>query len=287
MEARRAVEYISHDQAKLWQAETRRGQERVQAAKIAMHNAKTFKTVADHVPSLIEEKKELEKQQRRLKHAEDKVEAVRYWSRIAEQASASIRRNSCTSSVCSTATFPNPSARWSASAERWSVTWPSTHRRAWFARRRANPKLKAWPCRKRLLRSHHPRLLRRPTMTTPSSRPTTLKYPPPQPPPTCAKSSNKLIPPPADNGPLITDHGQIAMIVGDLHSGAGKLEQAIRNLQLHWELTRQMWHDSASRSFEDNHLADLLPQVKTVLELHNASPRSSKKHNMKSRRTTN
>jgi hypothetical protein len=56
------------------------------------------------------------------------------------------------------------------------------------------------------------------------------------------------------------------MIVGDLHSGAGKLEQAIKNLQLHWELTRQMWHDSASRSFEDNHLADLLPQVKTVLE---------------------
>jgi hypothetical protein len=86
MEARRAVEYISHDQAKLWHMETRRGQERVQAAKIAMHNAKTFKTVGDHTPSLIEEKKELEKQQRRLKHAEEKVEAVRYWSRVAEQA---------------------------------------------------------------------------------------------------------------------------------------------------------------------------------------------------------
>jgi hypothetical protein len=56
------------------------------------------------------------------------------------------------------------------------------------------------------------------------------------------------------------------MIVGDLHSGAGKLEQAIKNLQLRWEFTRQMWHDSASRSFEDNHLADLLPQVRTVLE---------------------
>jgi hypothetical protein len=86
MESRRAVEYISHDQAKFWHAEARRGQERVQAAKIAMHNAKTFKTVADHAPSLIEEKKELEKQQRRLKHAEDKAEAVRYWSRVAEQA---------------------------------------------------------------------------------------------------------------------------------------------------------------------------------------------------------
>ena len=86
LEARRAVEYISHDQAKFWLAETRRGQERVQAAKIAMHNAKTFKTIGDHTPSLVEEKKELEKQQRRLKHAEDKVEAVRYWSRVAEQA---------------------------------------------------------------------------------------------------------------------------------------------------------------------------------------------------------
>jgi hypothetical protein len=86
MEVRRAVEYISHDQAKFWQAETRRGQERVQAAKIAMHNAKTFKTIGNHTPSLVEEKKELEKQQRRLKHVEDKIEAVRYWSRIAEQA---------------------------------------------------------------------------------------------------------------------------------------------------------------------------------------------------------
>jgi hypothetical protein len=56
------------------------------------------------------------------------------------------------------------------------------------------------------------------------------------------------------------------MIVGDLYSGAGKLEQAMKNLQLHWEITRQMWHDSASRSFEHNHLADILPQVKSVLE---------------------
>jgi hypothetical protein len=86
LEARRAVEYISHDQARHWQAQTRRCQESVQAAKIAMHNAKTFKTVADHAPSLIEEKKELEKQQRRLMHAENKVQAVRYWSRTAEQA---------------------------------------------------------------------------------------------------------------------------------------------------------------------------------------------------------
>jgi hypothetical protein len=56
------------------------------------------------------------------------------------------------------------------------------------------------------------------------------------------------------------------MKVGDLHSGAVKLEQAMRALNLHWEQAKELWHDRASKSIEDNYLADLEPQVKVVLE---------------------
>jgi hypothetical protein len=56
------------------------------------------------------------------------------------------------------------------------------------------------------------------------------------------------------------------MIVGDLHSGAAKLEQAMRVLRARWEQTRHIWHDPISRAFEDNHLMNIEPQVKTVLD---------------------
>ena len=40
------------------------------------------------------------------------------------------------------------------------------------------------------------------------------------------------------------------MKVGDLHSGAVKLEQAMRALNLHWEQAKELWHDRASKSIE-------------------------------------
>jgi hypothetical protein len=86
MEARRAVDYITHDQAQVWNSEVRRGREQVQERKLEIHNTRTFKRIGDYVPSCIEEKKELAKAERRLHVAEIKVEAVRHWSRVAEQA---------------------------------------------------------------------------------------------------------------------------------------------------------------------------------------------------------
>jgi hypothetical protein len=56
------------------------------------------------------------------------------------------------------------------------------------------------------------------------------------------------------------------MKVGDLHSGATKLEQALRSLSRRWEETKTFWHDPMSRQFEDKHLANLEPEVKVVLE---------------------
>jgi hypothetical protein len=56
------------------------------------------------------------------------------------------------------------------------------------------------------------------------------------------------------------------MKVGDLHSGAVKLEQAIRSLMRRWEHTQTQWNDPAGKSFEAKYLADLEPQVKLVVE---------------------
>jgi hypothetical protein len=56
------------------------------------------------------------------------------------------------------------------------------------------------------------------------------------------------------------------MKVGDIHSGAVKLEQAMRTIMLRWEQTKTLWRDSANKNFEDKYLADLEPQVKVVVE---------------------
>jgi hypothetical protein len=86
MEARRALEYITVDQAQAWNTEVRRGREKVQQCKLEIHNVRTFKRIANYTPSCIDEKKALAKAERRLQVAEIKVEAVRHWGRLAEQA---------------------------------------------------------------------------------------------------------------------------------------------------------------------------------------------------------
>jgi hypothetical protein len=86
LEARRAVDYITHDQAQHWTGEVRRGREQVQERKIDIHNTRTFKRIGDYIPSCIDEKKALAKAERRLHLAEKKVDAVRHWGRVAEQA---------------------------------------------------------------------------------------------------------------------------------------------------------------------------------------------------------
>ncbi len=86
MESRRAVEFITHDQATLWQGELRRGWEVVSESKQNVSNARTFKAMDGYTPSCDEEKKALEKAQRRLQTAQLKTEAVKHWGRLCEQA---------------------------------------------------------------------------------------------------------------------------------------------------------------------------------------------------------
>ncbi|MDZ4817658.1 MAG: WXG100 family type VII secretion target [Planctomycetota bacterium] len=56
------------------------------------------------------------------------------------------------------------------------------------------------------------------------------------------------------------------MKVGDLKSGATKLDQALKTLYLRWEQVQGYWKDEASRAFEGDYIVDIEPQVKAVLE---------------------
>lgn len=56
------------------------------------------------------------------------------------------------------------------------------------------------------------------------------------------------------------------MIVGDLVSGAGRLAEAMKDLNAQWEQTKEQWRDIASQRFEKDHLADLEPLVRLTFD---------------------
>jgi hypothetical protein len=55
------------------------------------------------------------------------------------------------------------------------------------------------------------------------------------------------------------------MRAGNLSSGAGKLNLALKTLLLRWEDTKSRWNDPVGRAFENNQLAPLESQVLTTL----------------------
>lgn len=81
LEIRRAVDWIRVDRAQHWAHEIRRGYEAVARAKDELHRCLTFKGTEHFTPSCIDEKKALQKAQERLRHAEEKAEAVKRWTR--------------------------------------------------------------------------------------------------------------------------------------------------------------------------------------------------------------
>jgi hypothetical protein len=80
MEIRRVLEWIHHDRREFWSQAVRRGWEQVSEARVQLHQAITARTIGDHQPSCVDEKKTLERAKRRLDVALEKVEAVRHWS---------------------------------------------------------------------------------------------------------------------------------------------------------------------------------------------------------------
>jgi len=86
IQVHRAVQWIQHDRKEYWAREVRRNSERVAEAKVNLQRAMTARRMDNYQPACREEKKELEKMRHRLRVAEEKVEAVKRWSRAVDQA---------------------------------------------------------------------------------------------------------------------------------------------------------------------------------------------------------
>jgi hypothetical protein len=77
----RVAQWIEHDQKQYWTGQLRRSERQVQEARINLQRAMTYKRVGAHRPACIEEKRALERAQRRERLCREKLEAVRKWSR--------------------------------------------------------------------------------------------------------------------------------------------------------------------------------------------------------------
>lgn len=58
-------------------------------------------------------------------------------------------------------------------------------------------------------------------------------------------------------------------MLADLSTGAVKLSEATKALQLAWQEAHEQWNDDTSRIFEETHLRPLMPRVKAALEATN------------------
>lgn len=56
------------------------------------------------------------------------------------------------------------------------------------------------------------------------------------------------------------------MRVGDLSSGASKLANALKQINLKWDSATETWHDARAKAFHKDHVEPLLPGVKDTLD---------------------
>jgi uncharacterized protein YukE len=56
------------------------------------------------------------------------------------------------------------------------------------------------------------------------------------------------------------------MRVGDLSSGASKLANALKQINLKWEAAAETWHDARAKAFHKENVEPLLPNVKDTLD---------------------
>jgi len=91
LQVHRAADWIHNDRRSYWADQVRRGWERVAGAKNELEQARTFRRIAEHQPACREERKALEIAKRRLQNAEEKLEAVRHWTRVLDRAMVDYR----------------------------------------------------------------------------------------------------------------------------------------------------------------------------------------------------
>ncbi len=56
------------------------------------------------------------------------------------------------------------------------------------------------------------------------------------------------------------------MRIADLTSGAAKIATAYKTMRVHWEDTKEHWHDDNRRRFEENFIDPLEPQIASALD---------------------
>jgi hypothetical protein len=84
-QVKRAQQWIGHDRKEYWRNEVRDGWDRVAQARAELERCLTFRKAGDHQPGCIDEKKALQRAQRRLQIAQDRVRAVRRWEHVIDR----------------------------------------------------------------------------------------------------------------------------------------------------------------------------------------------------------
>jgi hypothetical protein len=85
LESRRALEWVLQRQPAYWQQQARIGHERVLAARDDLHRCRASPLPGGGTPSCMEERKALERAQRRLAYCEEKIVAVRQAGAVTQQ----------------------------------------------------------------------------------------------------------------------------------------------------------------------------------------------------------
>lgn len=85
----RTMSWLQQEQARHWQIQVRKRAEKVAQAKAELQRAQI--SSAENRSRCVEERKALEKAQRQLEEAEEKIKRVRYWCRTLERESHQFR----------------------------------------------------------------------------------------------------------------------------------------------------------------------------------------------------
>ncbi len=85
LESRRTLDWLLEDRPAYWEHALRVAEERVVQAKIELERRRHERLPGGEPPSCIEERRALERARLRQRYAEEKVEAVRRWGRLAER----------------------------------------------------------------------------------------------------------------------------------------------------------------------------------------------------------
>lgn len=76
----RTIDWLERDRMDTWKKRIRKGQDEVVACKSALFRKQEIKATADAKPSVVDERKALERAQRRLEFAEERLRASKKWA---------------------------------------------------------------------------------------------------------------------------------------------------------------------------------------------------------------